>query len=78
MSNDITPLRRRNRIFPVTELRAERMRHGLPLHRVADRAGISTCRASVIERDSSAISDEIAALKAAITALASPESGRAV
>jgi transcriptional regulator with XRE-family HTH domain len=58
-------------MYPSTELREFRLRHGLRLADVAVRAGLSLTRASRVERDLSVGTDlEISALRSAVELIA--------
>jgi hypothetical protein len=71
MSIATRPIRRRKRIAPLTEIRAERLRSALKLAEVSLTAGINSYRLSLIERDlETPTPEELFRLHAAIAALA--------
>jgi transcriptional regulator with XRE-family HTH domain len=71
MSIAVKPNRRRRSFAPLTELRAERLRQALTLFEVAQAAGLSTHRASILERALDEPSpEELAKLHEAIKRLA--------
>ena len=65
------PKRLRSRVFAVaSDLRTLRLRYGLRLSEVTDRAGLTLTSGSHIERDPSAYREDAEAMREAIGALA--------
>jgi hypothetical protein len=63
--------RQRNRLSPLTAVRAHRLEHGITLFEAATRAGLTSFRVSVIERDpSTARPGELDVLRLAVDAIA--------
>jgi hypothetical protein len=70
--------RRRNRISPLTPIRAYRLAQGITLAEVAQRSGLTSFRVSIIERNpSEARSGEIEAHRSAVDSLARERRGAA-
>ncbi len=71
MSIAVKPNRRRRSFAPLTELRAERLRHALTLFEIAQASGICSWRVSIIERAlDQPTAEELAKLREAIGRLA--------
>jgi hypothetical protein len=70
--------RQRNRIAPLTAVRAYRLERGITLAEVALESGLTTFRLSLVERDPSKARDgEIAAHRAAVDSIATKRSDAA-
>lgn len=63
--------RKRNRLAPLTAVRAHRLTAGIPLAEVARESGLTAARVSIVERDpSQAKPGEIDAHRSAVDAIA--------